>query len=43
MMLVEALIMGRGYKAARFHRQAKTPGQNTKAAPKGGPLLGFRR
>jgi len=30
MMLVEALIMGAGYKAGRFHRQAKT------RAPRGG-------
>jgi len=36
MMLVEALIMGAGYKAGRFHRQAKTQGRNTKAAPMDG-------
>ena len=39
MMLVEALIMGAGYKAVRFHRQAKTPCLNTKAAPGGGLCL----
>jgi len=32
MMLVEPLIMGAAYKAKRFHRQAKTPYQSTKAA-----------
>ena len=36
MKLVEALIMGAPYKAMRFQRQAKTPRQSTKAAPKGG-------
>ena len=36
MMLVEALIMGRGYKAAGFPGQAKTLAQTPKAAPTGG-------
>jgi hypothetical protein len=39
MMLVEALIMGAGYKATRFHRQGKTPRRNTKAAPEGALAL----
>jgi hypothetical protein len=36
MMLVEALIMGAGYKAARFPGQAKTPGRAHKGRPWGG-------
>jgi hypothetical protein len=34
MRLVETLIMGAGYKAARFHGQAKT-----QRPPSGRPLL----
>ena len=42
MRLVEALIMAAGYKATRFHRQAKTPGAETQRPPDGRPLIGNR-